>query len=608
MPEPRIALYARVSSEQQVRGNTVASQLAALRERVVGAGLSVAPEDEFVDEGYSGSTLLRPALERLRDAVAAGVVDEVHVLAPDRLARRYAYQVLLVEEFGRAGAEVIFADRPIGAGAEQDLLLQVQGMIAEYERAKLLERGRRGRRHAARSGSVSALGKMPFGYRYIAKDAGGGVARVEVVAEDARWVRLMFAWIGLERLSLREVSRRLAEAGVATSTGRARWDPTTIALMLRNTAYVGRAVFGRSRHVQAPPRLRPLRGRPHPARRPNSRVPAPREEWIEIPVPALVDPAVFEAAQAQLDENRRRRRELRRRPGWLLQGLVVCRRCGYAFYGKMARGRVGNQQPADYGYYRCTGTDAHRFAGQAVCDNRSVRSDRLEQAVWDEIRAVLEDPERVAVEHRRRLAQAQRGSGTTTEGADLDRRITALRRGIGRLIDGYADGLIERDEFEPRVEGMRRRLARVEAERKEMVANAEAERDLTLLIGRLEEFAHTVHSGLEELDWNGTREVIRAMVRRVEIDGDHVNVVFRVPPPSQPGSGGHPRGPTLPAGRVRQDCRGRHHPPRGRRSPRGQRRLAAPAPLHAGRGHGRARRPSARGDLHPPDHTNGRER
>ena len=156
MPEPRIALYARVSSEQQARGNTVASQLAALRERVVGAGLLVASEDEFIDEGYSGATLLRPALERLRDAVAAGVIDEVHVLAPDRLARRYAYQVLLVEEFGRAGAEIVFADRPIGTGAEQDLLLQVQGMIAEYERAKILERGRCRRRHAARSGSVSA--------------------------------------------------------------------------------------------------------------------------------------------------------------------------------------------------------------------------------------------------------------------------------------------------------------------------------------------------------------------------------------------------------------------------------------------------------------------
>ena len=605
MPEPRIALYARVSSEQQARGNTVASQLAALRERVAGAGLSAAPEDEFVDEGYSGSTLLRPALERLRDAVAAGVIDQVHVLAPDRLARRYAYQVLLVEEFGRAGTEIVFADRPVGVGAEQDLLLQVQGMIAEYERAKILERGRRGRRHAARSGSVSALGKLPFGYRYITKDEGGGVARVEVMAEDARWVRLMFAWVGLDRLSLREVSRRLAEAGLATSTGKPRWDPTTIALMLRNTAYVGRAVFGRSRHVQAPPRLRPLRGRLHPARKPSSRVPVPREEWIEIAVPALIDPAVFEAAQAQLDENRRRRRELRRRPGWLLQGLVVCRRCGYAFYGKMARGRVGGRRPADYGYYRCTGTDAHRFAGQAVCDNRSVRSDRLEQAVWDEIRAVLEDPERVAEEHRRRLAEVQDGPNDA-QGADLNRRIAALRRGIGRLIDGYAEGLIERGEFEPRVEGMRRRLSHSEKERQTMVANAEAERDLTLLVGRLNDFAEKVHRGLQGLDWEGTREVMRAMVRRVEVDGDRLDIVFRVPPPSRPGGDDHPGSPTPPSGRVRQDCRGRRHPPRGRRPPRTERRLGAPASVHAGRGHGRARRTPTGGGLHTPDHTHSR--
>ena len=137
------------------------------------------------------------------------------------------------------------------------------------------------------------------------------------------------------------------------------------------------------------------------------RVPVPREDWVEIAVPALVDPAVFEAAQAQTGENRRHRRQLRRHPGWLLQVLVVCRRCGHAFYGKMVRGRVGGRQPADYGTDRCTGTDAHRFAGQPVCDDRSVRSDRLERAVWDEIQTILEDPERVAMEHRCRLAEAQ---------------------------------------------------------------------------------------------------------------------------------------------------------------------------------------------------------
>ena len=177
--------------------------------------------------------------------------------------------------------------------------------------------------------------------------------------------------------------------------------------------------------------------------------------------------------------------------------------------------------------------------------------------MWDEIRAILDDPGRVAAEHQRRLEQARTSPGDAKD-ADLGRRIAALRRGIGRLIDGYAEGLIEREEFEPRVEGMRRRLAHAEAERRTMAANAEAERDLTLLVGRLEEFAHKVHSSLGTLDWEGTREIMRAMVRRVEVDGDHVNVVFRVPPPSQPGSGGHPCNPAPPSGRVRQDCRGRH--------------------------------------------------
>ena len=196
MPEAQVALYARVSSDQQVRGNTIASQVAAVRERIATDTLALDAGQVFIDDGYSGTTLRRPALERLRDAVAASVIDRVYVHAPDRLARRYAYQVLLIEEFRRAGAEVIFVNRPIGTSAEDDLLLQVQGMIAEYERAQFLERSRRGRRHAARSGLASALGRAPFGYRYVTKDEGGGAARIEVIEEEARSVRLMFASIG----------------------------------------------------------------------------------------------------------------------------------------------------------------------------------------------------------------------------------------------------------------------------------------------------------------------------------------------------------------------------------------------------------------------------
>src|SRR5215218_5752437 len=203
----RIALYARVSTESQARDHTIASQLAALRDRISPNGHQIEPEDIYVDEGYSGAILLRPALERLRDAAAAGQLACVYVQAPDRLARRYAHQVVLSEELRRAGVEVVFLNRPIGGTAEDDLLLQVQGVIAEYERAKILERSRRGRRHAARSGSVSALCSAPYGYRYVGKVIGGGVARFEVIDDEARVVRQIFAWIGLERVSLHEVCR-----------------------------------------------------------------------------------------------------------------------------------------------------------------------------------------------------------------------------------------------------------------------------------------------------------------------------------------------------------------------------------------------------------------
>lgn len=557
MRDPQAALYARVSGDQQAHNRTIASQIASLHERIVADDVRLEPEHIFLDEGYSGASLLRPALERLRDAVAAGVIDRLYVHSPDRLARRYAYQVLLIEEFCRAGVEVVFLNRPIGGSAEDDLLLQVQGMIAEYERAKILERSRRGRRHAARSGLVSALCAAPFGYRYVTRTIGGGVARFEVIEDEARIVREIFAWIGLERVSLREVCRRLAEAGCRTRTGLTRWDPTTICGMLKNSAYIGRAVFGRSHFLPAQPRLRPIRGHAWPARKPNARVPAARSEWIEIPVPTLIEPALFAAAQAQLQENRRHRRERRRRPGWLLQGLVVCRRCGYAFYGKMARGRIGGGKTADYGYYRCLGTDGHRFGGTAPCTNRSVRSDCLEQAVWNEIRTVLEDPQHLAAEFRRRLDELHHGAGDQNQAAAVDRQIDGLRRGIGRLIDSYTEGVIDHDEFQPRISGLKERLARVQEQRQALIEVAEAERSLTLVVGRVEDFAAKIHGRLDELDWQGSREIVRSLVRRIEIDGDTVEVVFRIPP-QPPANGPDGAMPTAGSPPHRQHCGSGH--------------------------------------------------
>src|SRR5215207_5567284 len=334
-PHLRVAIYARVSSEQQAQQDTIASQLEAIERRIRDDSLDCDPELRFIDDGVSGTWLARPGLERLRDQAAAGAIDRLYVLDPDRFSRKYAYQVLILEELAHRGVEVVFLCNPLGHDPAENLLVQVQGMIAEYERAKILECSRRGKQHAARRGSVNVLGAAPYGYGYISKRDGDGEARYQVVAEEARVVRRIFEWVGQERCSIGEVCRRLQRDGVPTRTGKPAWDRSVVWATLRDPAYKGTAAFGKTRSGEfKPQRLRPQRGRPEQPRRPVSRIDTSQEDQIFIDVPGLVSEDLFGAVRAQLEENRRRRRD---RPGggrYLLQGLVVCKRCGYGCYGK----------------------------------------------------------------------------------------------------------------------------------------------------------------------------------------------------------------------------------------------------------------------------------
>jgi site-specific DNA recombinase len=522
------AIYARVSSEQQAEAHTIASQVAALQERVAADGLVVSAAMQFLDEGYSGATLVRPALERLRDVVAAGSVDRLYVHSPDRLARKYAYQVLLVDEFRRAGVEVMFLNRALGQSPEDDLLLQVQGMMAEYERAKIIERHRRGKRHAARVGMVNVLSGAPYGYHYISKYAGGGQARYEIVPEEVGVVRQVFDWVGRDRLTIGEVCRRLTQAGEVTRTGKTVWDRSVVWGILKNPAYRGAAAFGKTRQGPLRPRLRAQRSRPVQPRRGVAASDVPPEDWITIPVPALVESEVFAAVQEQLRENKRHARQSSRGALYLLQGLLQCQHCGYAFYGKRLSPSARKGKPRAYAYYRCLGTDAYRFGGERICQNTQVRTDLLDRAVWQEVCTLLAHPARLAEEYRRRLQPETRAKRTPL--ATVEGQISKLRQGVARLIDSYADGLLDKDEFEPRITGLRQRLARLEGQRQALADEAALHGELQLIIGRLEDFATKLHDGLEAADWASQRDLIRALVKRVEVARDDVNIVFRIDP------------------------------------------------------------------------------
>ena len=178
-----IALYARVSSDKQVQESTILSQIEALENRIKTDGFKLIDEFKFIDNGYSGSNLIRPGLEKLRDKISIGAIDKIYIHSPDRLSRKYAYQMLLLEEFQRAGVEVVFLNHQINDNPESHLLLQMQGMIAEYERAKIMERSRRGKIHSAKMGNVSILVKAPYGYRYINKQTNAGQAAFEINIE-----------------------------------------------------------------------------------------------------------------------------------------------------------------------------------------------------------------------------------------------------------------------------------------------------------------------------------------------------------------------------------------------------------------------------------------
>src|SRR5215475_14752407 len=209
------AIYARVSSDKQKEEKTIASQTAALTEFARKEGYDVPPEWIFEDEGFSGTSLVRPGLERLRDLAAEGQLPAVLVYAPDRLSRKYAYQILLMEEFARNGVETVFVKAPKSATPEDQLLLQFQGMIAEYERAQILERSRRGKRHRARQGQVSVLSGAPFGYRYIRKTEHAPASYATIDAE-ATVVRKVYEYYTGDHLSIGAITRLLNKQGVPT--------------------------------------------------------------------------------------------------------------------------------------------------------------------------------------------------------------------------------------------------------------------------------------------------------------------------------------------------------------------------------------------------------
>jgi site-specific DNA recombinase len=523
----RAAIYARVSSEQQAAAHTIESQLTALTERAHADGLPVPQERQFLDDGYSGATLVRPAMDRLRDLASLGGVDRIYVHSPDRLARNYAYQVLLIDEWRRAGVEIVFLNRSLGKSPEDDLLLQVQGIVSQYERAKIMERSRRGKKHTAQRGSLNVMSNAPFGYRYINVHDGGGEARFETIPEQAAVVRDIFKWVGQERCSLGEVCRRLQSYGKITATGKRVWSRQTVWHILQNPVYQGTAAYGKTRMMprSRKSRPRPPKGRSAEPRVSSSAVAVDQKEWVFVPAPVIVDKALFNAAQEQLRENRTRARLGLRRLGHLLQGLTCCALCGYAFYGKTTHQRGKGRILMDFRYYRCSGTDAYRFGGERICSNTQIRADRLEHEIWESVCTILKNPG--SLEEKNQDVNQREASPENVD--TLRAQLQKLQHGMERLIDSLAEGVIDKDQFTSRMNRTKTRIADIDAKISAQTGDAERRSHVRSVMRRFAEFSNRLQSQLNDADWATKREIVRALVQRIEIGPTKVTIVIRLP-------------------------------------------------------------------------------
>jgi site-specific DNA recombinase len=451
------AIYARVSSDRQREQNTIASQTALLLEYAATRDFVVPQDWIFQDDGYSGSVLARPGLERLRDLVAEGFIETLFVYAPDRLSRKYAYQVLLLEEFSRSGAETIFLKSAGGDNPEERLLVQFQGMIAEYERAQIAERTRRGKRYRAKTGCVNVLSGAPYGYRYVRKSE-AAEAYYAVIEAEAEVVREVFELYTKELWSIGAIGRHLNERGVLTRFNKGSWERSTIWGMLRNPAYQGTACFGKTERAPRQRITKPLRQKGGFSPRSSTSRERHAQEWIAVPVPALVSEDIFAMAQERLAENKRFSARRTKAPT-LLQGLLVCGECGYGLYRTSTKTTKRQIQ-----YYRCLGSDRYRHLRGPVCQCRPIRQDYLDELIWEQVMRLLKTPELVRAEIDRRMEESLSSDPMQQRKIRLERELKRTGSQLDKLLDAYQEDLIGLAELRSRAPELRRRQATIEKE------------------------------------------------------------------------------------------------------------------------------------------------
>jgi len=540
----QVALYARVSTSQQEKTATIESQLEILHAYVAAHNYTLLPEHVFLDNGVSGSRLDRPALDRLRDQARLSEFEAVIILTPDRLARSYPHQWLLLEELKKASCPVIFVENPFGDSPHGQLLAQMQGMIAEYERSQIADRTRRGRLHKARKGEFMPWAYRIYGYRYTPKQA-GLAPRVAIDPAQSEIVQQMFQWLLQEQLTTRQIVKRLNTLKIPTRTEQnVVWHAASVRSILTNPIYTGDGFYNKTK--TGVPR-KDTRRKFGPRKDNYAQETRPKAEWVPITAPALISPDTFAKAQDQLQRNQAKARRAYQPTSqrYLLRTLV---RCGHCQLHMQATRQRSVCKRYEYLYYQCAGKDPVTVGRAQRCSARLVRADRLDALVWTLVRELLQQPQAILQEYAlwQHVQQGQQG-----QFQDQLNRVTTqqrnLERQLQRLIDAYQQEVLTLHDLATRRAQITQRLQGLAQERTQI----EQQRDTTVkweqIAQNIEHFHALLGNNIDRLDFVDRQAVVQLLVEKVVVSRDGAVEVHHVLPFEEQPVAADPKKKAVPA-------------------------------------------------------------
>jgi site-specific DNA recombinase len=521
----RVAAYVRVSTSRQVKLETIEQQLEMVSRYAREKGWELPEEDIFRDDGYSGTTLKRPALDALRDRARLREFEVVVVPSPDRLARNYVHQMVLIEEFEKGGCRVEFVERPMSSEPNDQLLLQIRGAVAEYERTLLSERMRRGRLAKYKAGLLLPWTHVPYGLR-VDPDRPRDPAGVSLDEAKAAVVAEIFAAYLEPEASLFGVSRHLREMGVLAPRGGKAWSTATLRGILTNPVYAGRVYAGRGRY--RPPKIR--RSATHPIGNPHdSAVPLPPEEWIPVAqVPAVVSQQQFDLAREKLSKNRSFARRNNKTNEHLLRALVSCGECMQASIAVAKT--FGKNNDRKQRYYVCSGKfNKAQRAPEEKCPSRYAPAEQLDEIVWKDLCEVLTHPESITEALKRAHGGGWLPQELKARQENLHQGRSALGRQLERLTEAYLGEIIPLAEYQRRRKDLEQREEALASQERQLQAESRQRMELAGVADSIEDFCERVRSGLAGATFEQRRKLVELLIDRVIVTDEEIEIRYVIP-------------------------------------------------------------------------------